>query len=176
MINEASPNTLDGSMSNDQLLSRVWMSKKLRDTNIPIKSCIVLGSWFGILPFVLNKFNNIQKIYANDKNENYIKISKKINPTIKHITGDCNHLKYKNIDCVINPSINNIVNKGWFESIPHNTLCLFQTENIEVEPSCPSNTKQMLKQYPLKNILYKGTLKSVDDTDNFVRSMVIGYK
>ena len=40
MINEASPNTFEGSISNDMLLSRVWMSKRLRDTDKNIKSCI----------------------------------------------------------------------------------------------------------------------------------------
>lgn len=176
MINEASPDTLDGSMSNDQLLSRVWMSKKLRDTNILIKNCIVLGSWYGILPFVLNRLNKIKTIYANDIDEKYIEISKKINPTIKHIKGDCNRLKYKNIDCVINPSINNIIDNGWFERIPKNTLYLFQTENIEAMPSCPTNNDMMLQKYPLSKVLYRGSINSSDNNGKFKRSMVIGYK
>lgn len=176
MINEASPDTFLGSMSDDMLISRVWMSKKLRDTNIPIKNCIVLGSWYGILPYVLNKFNNIKTIYANDNNKHCINISKKINPTIKHIIGDCNQLRYKNIDCLINPSINNIVNKGWFESIPKKTLCLFQTEDIEVEQGCPSNNAECKKQYPLQKILYEGILNSVDDEVKFKRYMIIGIK
>lgn len=176
MINEASPNNYLGSVSNEQLLSRVWMSRKLRDTNITIKNCIVLGSWYGILPFVLNRLNNIPKIYANDIDSKCIETSKKINPTIKHIIGDCNQLKYKNIDCVINPSVNNIIDKGWFESIPKGTLCLLQTEDIEVEHGCPSNNNEMMKQYPLSKILYKGKLNSTDDVEDFTRYMIIGIK
>lgn len=176
MINEASPNNFNGSISNEQLLSRVWMSRKLRETNIPINNCIVLGSWYGILPFVLKKLNNIKKIYANDIDSKCIETSKKINPAIKHIIGDCNQLKYKNIDCVINPSVNNIVDEGWFESIPKKTLCLLQTEDIEVEHGCPSNNKEMLNQYPLSKVLYRGKLNTTDDVENFTRYMIIGIK
>lgn len=175
MINEASPNTFEGSISNDMLLSRVWISKRLRDTGIPIKSCIVLGSWYGILPFVLNRFNKIPKIYANDIDSKYIEVSKKINPTIKHITGDCNQLKYKNIDCVINPSTNDIVNRGWFERIPNNTLCLFQIGD-GITKGCPNNLKTLKEMYPVKKILLQDTLSSKDIDGKIKRFLLIGKK
>ena len=175
MINEASPNTFLGSISNDMLASRVWMSRRLRDTKIPIKSCLVLGSWYGILPLVLKRLNKIPNIYANDIDRNCIEISKKINPTIKHITGDCNRLKYKNIDCVINPSTNDIINKGWFESIPEDTLCLFHIGD-GITRGCPNNLNELKQMYPLKEILIEDILPSLDNEGKYNRFLIIGRK
>ena len=36
-VNEASPDTFEGSLSDDQLISRLWMAKRLNDTGIPVK-------------------------------------------------------------------------------------------------------------------------------------------
>jgi hypothetical protein len=177
MINEASPNNFVGSVSPEQLRSRVWISDCLKHIDRPINNCIVLGSWYGILPYVLKKYNKIPKIIANDIDKHCIEISKKLNPTIKHIHGDCNQLHYKKpIDCVINPSVNNIVDRGWFERIPKGTLCLLQTENIETEKGCPSNLNEMLTIYPLNSIMAKKQLNCKDTNEKFIRSLVIGIK
>jgi hypothetical protein len=176
MINEASPNNFSGSVSPEQLRSRVWISDCLRHIDRDINSCIVLGSWYGILPYVLKKYNKIPRIIANDIDKHCIEVSKKLNPTIKHIHGDCNQLHYKKpIDCVINPSVNNIVDRGWFECIPKGTLCLLQTENIETEKGCPSNLSELQSKYPLNKVLLKDTLKC-GDNEQFKRSLIIGTK
>ena len=172
--NEASPDTFKGSISKDQLLSRLWMSKELEKVAQP-KSAAVLGSWYGVLPYVLKKYNNIDKIYAIDKLDDCLNVSKKINPSVKHINADCNKLKYKT-DCVINPSINNIEGDRWYKNIPEGTLCLFQTEDIELGDGCPHDLQSMKEKYPLSKYLYEGSIKSSDKDGELTRSMVIGYK
>lgn len=173
---EASYDTLGGSVSDDMLLSRLWMANRLKDTKIPIKSCAVLGSWYGVLPYVLNKICDIHKIFAVDNEESCLNVSKKLNPNVIHLHKDCNNLSYKNVDCVLNPSVNNIVGTNWYNNIPDNKLVLLQTENIEVKNNCPHNLKTMKQLYPLKKYLYEGTLKSRDKDGKFKRFMVIGYK
>lgn len=173
---EERPDTLTGSMSDDQILSRLWMSMCLKDTGIPIKRCVVLGSWYGVLLYVLNKYNDIHEIVAVDSEPGCVKISEKINPDIRHIVKDCNKLKYTGADCVINPSINNIEGTDWYDNIPDGTLCLFQTENVELSDNCPRNLDEMKNKYPLSKYLYTGTLPTQDQDGKIIRSMVIGYK
>lgn len=174
LTNEASPDTFQGSISKDQLLSRLWMSEELGKVAQP-KSVAVLGSWYGVLPYVLNKYNNVDKIYAIDILDDCLNVSKKLNPTVKHINQDCNKLKY-NVDCVINPSVNNIEGSKWYNNIPKGTLCLFQTENIELGKDCPYDLESLKSKYPLSKYVYEGSAKSKDRGGELIRSMVIGYK
>lgn len=175
-INEQSPESFEGSISDEQITSRLWMAKRLKDTGIPINNCAVLGSWYGVLPYVLNRNNNIKNLVAVDSEPGCVKTSKKINPNTRHIVKDCNKLKYNSADCVINPSINNIGKSQWYDNIPKGCLCLFQTEDIANAPGTPKNLKELKKQYPLKEYLYEGTLKCKDRDGEFLRSMTIGYK
>lgn len=175
LTNEASPDNFRGSISKDQLLSRLWMSEILSKVAKP-KSAAVLGSWYGVLPYVLKKYNAIDDIYAIDVLDDCLRVSKKINPSVHHINRDCNKIKYNNVDCVINPSINNIEGSGWYNNIPKGKLCLFQTEDIEVAKDCPKDLQSLKEKYPLSKYLYSGTLNSKDKDGEFTRSMVIGYK
>ena len=176
LTNEDSPNTFVGSMSPDQIFSRLWMSKMLGNASKKINNAAVLGSWYGVLPYILKRNNKIKNLTAIDNIPGCIKVSKRLNPEVAHIVNDCNDIDYHNYECVINPSINNIVGDKWYRSIKPGTLCLFQTENVSVEPGCPSNLNELKKQYPLTSYLYKGTLRSLDKDGPVLRSMVIGYK
>jgi hypothetical protein len=175
LTNEASQDSLAGSVSKEQLLSRMWMASQLRKHAKP-KSAAVLGSWYGVLPNILKKYNKIDDIYAIDTLGDCLCVSKKLNPTVKHLQKDCNKVKYDNVDCVINPSINNIEGDEWYHNIPNGKLCLFQTEDIELGNGCPSDLESMKEKYPLSKYLYSGKLPSKDKDGQFTRSMVIGYK
>lgn len=175
LTNEASPDTFQGSLSRDQLASRLWMSQELKKVGTP-KSAAILGSWYGLLPFILQKFNGIDKIYAIDVIPGVLKVSKKINPNVIHINKDANRLTYDNVDCIINPSVNNIEGSDWYNNIPKGKLCLFQTENIELGNDCPADLKSMKEKYPLSKYLYSDSAKSKDKDGKLIRSMVIGYK
>ena len=175
LTNEASPNSFRGSISKDQLLSRLWMSKALSKVATP-KSAAVLGSWYGVLPYVLKKYNAIDEIYAIDVLDDCLRVSKKINPSVHHINRDCNKVKYNNVDCIINPSVNNIEGDRWYNNIPKGKLCLFQTENIEQSINCPGTLSEMKEKYPLSKYLYSESVISNDKDGKLVRSMVIGYK
>lgn len=176
MLNEASPDSFEGSMSDEQIISRLWMAKRLKDTNIPIKRCAVLGSWYGVLPYVLTRNNDIEELVAIDSEPGCVEVSQNLNPNIRHVVKDCNDLKYSGADCIINPSVNNIEGTKWYDNIPKGKLCLFQTEDIELGQDCPKNLSEMKQKYPLSKYLYEGTLRSVDRDGEFIRTMVIGYK
>lgn len=175
-ITEESPDSLKGSISDDQIISRLWMAKHLKETNIPIDRCVILGSWYGVLPYVLNRDLDIGEMVAVDTEEGCLEVSKKINPTVRHIHRDCNELSYKGADCVINPSVNNIKGTKWFKNIPIGCLVLLQTEDIALEKGCPSDIFGMKQKFPLREYLYEGILHSQDKDGKFKRSMVIGVK
>jgi hypothetical protein len=176
LTNEESADTYTGSMSPDQIFSRLWMSKRLENTGKDIDNAVVLGSWYGVLPYILKRNNKIKNITAVDNIPGCIKVSKKLNPEVAHIVNDCNKVPLHNYQCVINPSINNITDDRWYNNIKPGTLCLFQTENVSVEKNCPSNLAELKHQYPLSTYLYQGVLNSSDNDGPVVRSMVIGYK
>jgi hypothetical protein len=174
-LREESPDTLEGSLCDEQIMSRLWMAKKLKEVSGPIKSCIVLGSWYGLLPYILARNNKIKTIFAIDNNPECIEISKRFNPEVKHFCRDCNDV-YLGTDCIINPSINNISDRHWFKQLDKDKLCLLQTESIAVSDGCPDDLKSLKKMYPLRKVLYEGILECSDTDGTFVRSMVIGRK
>lgn len=174
-LSEESEDTLQGSLNDEQIISRLWMAKRLKEVAGPIKSCTVLGSWYGLLPYILHRNNKIKTIFAIDKDPHYIEMSKKYNPNIKHFCRDCNDV-YLGTDCIINPSINNIPNRNWFEQLEKDKLCLLQTESIAVSDGCPDDLQSMKKMYPLRKVLYEGILECNDKDGTFVRSMIIGRK
>lgn len=175
-LTEESPDTYEGSMSEDQILSRLWMSKRLKEVSDDINSAVVLGSWYGVLPYILKRNNNIKEITAIDNEPGCIKVSEEINPDVRHIIEDCNKTDLRSYDCVINPSVNNIKGDEWYENIQPKTLCLFQTEDVSVEKGCPKNIDELKAKYPLSNIKYEGVLQSEDRDGSVLRSMIIGHK
>ena len=174
-VTEASPDNYEGSMSRDQILSRIWMARKLKDHAEP-QHAIVLGSWYGILPHVLKRFKVAKKVSAIDNEPGCLKVSQRINPSVKHILTDCNLMEYKDYDCILNPSVNNIEGRGWYDNIPEGKLCLFQTENIELGNGCPADLDSMKHMYPLRQYLYEKSVRSLDKDGQLIRSMVLGYK
>jgi len=175
-VNEASPDTFEGSLNDDQLISRLWMAKRLNDTGIPVKKCVVLGSWYGLVPYILRKINRIPTIVAIDNDQKYLDKSMKLNPHIEHICSNVDDIEYSDYQCIVNPSINNITGDKWYINIPEGKLCLFQTEDIEVEKHCPSNLQGLKTKFPLSKYLYEGTLSCKDKDGPYTRSMIIGYK
>lgn len=175
-LKEESPDTFEGSMSDDQIISRLWMSKRLKEADDSINNAIVIGSWYGVLPYILKRNNNIKNLTANDNVPGCIKVSKKLNPDIKHVMSDCNDINMGNYDCIINPSVNNIIGNKWFDTIKPKTLMLLQTEDISVEQGCPKNVNEMKQKYPISTILYEGMLQCSDRDGDFTRSMIIGHK
>jgi len=174
-LSEESEDTLLGSICDEQIISRLWMAKRLKEVAGPIKSCIVLGSWYGLLPYILTRHNKIKEIFAVDTDPHCLDMSKGFNPKVKHFCQDCNDV-YLGTDCIINPSVNNIPNRKWFKQLDKDKLCLLQTESIAVSDGCPDDLKSMKKMYPLRKVLYEGILECNDKDGTFVRSMIIGRK
>jgi hypothetical protein len=96
----------------------------------------------------------------------------------KAVTMDCNDLVPMDVDLVINTSTEHFESKKWFENIPVGTIVALQSNNMEHDTHI-SNCRGLddfLNEYPLTEILYKGTLAFEYPDWKFERYMVIGQK
>lgn len=187
LIKEVSPNTLDGSFSNDLLLSKLWLITKLSNLQKEFDTIYVLGSWFGNLALLFAikniKFKCIINVdWKNDAIDQSRKLCKKLDleSRISHLQTDVNNLDYDKLSSksvIINTSCNNIDGKLWFDNIPVGTLTVLQSR--DQDPSA-INKHKSLKDfsncYPLSKVLYRKSIKLVDTDTDYHRYMIIGIK
>jgi hypothetical protein len=97
---------------------------------------------------------------------------------VQHMQADANELDYRQLEqpgLVINTSINDIADHGWFDNIPDGTLVIIQGRDA-VEENAYRSPEDLLQQYPLESVLYSGTWDLEDPETPYQRSMVIGIK
>jgi SAM-dependent methyltransferase len=174
-INEFSPNTLKGSFTDDLIVSKLWLIREISKIHKDFNSIYILGSWYGNLSLFLLDKNNIQfkKIINVDINKKVLStgqelatkfgVADKIEPMVK----DANDLDYRQArppSLVINTSVNDMENDGWFDNIPTGTLVAIQTRD------------ESLDQFKFTKILYSGGKELKDPEDSYIRNMIIGVK
>ena len=174
-LHEFSPNTLKGSFTDDLIVSKLWLISEVSKIHKDFNSIYILGSWYGNLSLFLLYKNNIQfkKIINVDIDKKVLntgqelatklKVADKIQPMVK----DANKLNYsqaKPPSLVINTSVNDIKNNGWFDNIPEGTLVALQTRDEDLD------------QFKFTKVLYSGSKRLRDPETSYVRNMVIGIK
>jgi hypothetical protein len=174
-LHEFSPNTLKGSFTSDLIASKLWLIDEISNIHKKFNTIYILGSWYGNLSLFLFKKHDIQfkKIINVDIDKealstgqemaNKLKVSNKIEPMVK----DANTLDYRQAttpSLVINTSVNDMNNEGWFDNIPKGTLVALQTRD------------ELLNEFKLSKILYTGKKELKDPETNYTRYMLIGIK
>ena len=80
------------------------------------------------------------------------------------------------MDCaVVNTSLTDMDGTDWFRHIPDGTLVAMQARDHDPGYQFHS-TRDILKKFPLDQVLYQGSLKLQDPETNYTRFMVIGRK
>lgn len=174
-LHEFSPNTLKGSFTDDLIVSKLWLISEVSKIHKDFNSIYILGSWYGNLSLFLLDKNNIQfeKIINVDINKKVLstghelarrlKVADKIQPMVK----DANKLNYrqaKSPSLVINTSVNDMENNGWFDNIPKGTLVAIQTRDEDLD------------QFEFTKVLYSGSKQLKDPETKYTRFMKIGIK
>ena len=174
-LHEFSPNTLKGSFTDDLIISKLWLISEVSKIHKDFNSIYILGSWYGNLSLFLLDKNNIQfkKIINVDIDKKVLstghelatrlKVADKIQPMVK----DANKLTYQQVkppSLVINTSVNDIKNNGWFDNIPKDTLVALQTRDEDLD------------QFNFTKVLYSGSKQLTDPETSYVRNMMIGIK
>lgn len=191
-ITESSGYSLEGSWTKDLVFSKLWVSRELQrimqDQGIDeIPVAYVIGSWYGNMSILLRRSGvNIGRIIDVERNTEWLELGHKIQQQmglsdIEPMNKDANELDYRQLGdpgLVINTSLNDVKDTRWFRNIPTGTLVVLQGRD-SVAPGTYhryDDPKDILGQYPLNTVLYKGTLDLTDPETDYQRSMVIGKK
>ena len=184
-LTESSGYSLQGSFTHDLTTSKVWLLQQVSKVVDQVDTVYVLGSWFGntSLFMTLQPEFDYNKIVNVEVNANMLKQSQRMlnhvgANDVQHMLRDANKLDYQQLGSnglVINTSLNDMPGRAWFDNIPKGTLVAMQArDHTQARPFY--RTDDILKLYPLSQVLYKGSLDLQDPETDYTRFMVIGRK
>jgi hypothetical protein len=188
-IFESSGPTLAGSYTPDLVFSKLWLARELKSIlkqqgidSVPV--AYILGSWYSNLSTILRRTGvPIDKIVDVERRGEWLETGQQLQQDmniqgVQHMQADANEIDYRQLEqpgLVINTSINDIPDQGWFDNIPDGTLVIMQGRDA-VEKHPYRSPEDLLQQYPLEQVLYSGTWDLEDPETPYQRSMVIGIK
>jgi hypothetical protein len=183
-LEESSGSSPQGSITNDLILSKMWICEVLKHLNRKKFSTIyILGSWYGNMALILDRMGIEHKNIINvDKNKEWLEFGDRLlnRAGIKadSMLKDANTLDYRQLDkngLIINTGINDIKGSGWWNNIPKNTLVVLQSRN-QVEHVIHHSLEEFNKDFPLSKTLYVGETTLTDPETKYNRFMKIGIK
>lgn len=182
-IDEASPDTLEGSFTPDLQYSKVWLldevQKILKKAKVPNLDTIYnLGSWYSNMGLFLvaNKLG-FNKLINVDIDENTLTTGAKlldklgISDKVEHMHKDANTIDYRQLKSpglVINTSTNDIDGDDWLKNIPEGTLVAMQGRH--------GTLAEFDNQFPLRKTYFLDEVELEDPETEYERFMKIGVK
>lgn len=184
-LTESSGYSLQGSFTHDLTTSKVWLLQQVSKVVDQVDTVYVLGSWFGntslfmtLQPeFDYNKIVNVE-VNADMLTQSQRMLNHVGAKNVQHMLRDANKLDYRQLGkngLVINTSLNDMPGRAWFDNIPKGTLVAMQARDQTQERPF-HRINDILKLYPLSQVLYKGSLNLQDPETDYTRFMVIGRK
>jgi len=186
-LQEASPDTLPGSFSDDLVISKQWLCNyiKLLQKQYKFNTITTLGSWYGNLAMFLDQ-NKIRfnKLIMLDIDPDKLSISQtsigNLNPyKILTLERDANdHVYSKTPDqLIINTSCNDMQQNGWLDRIPAGSLVALQARNsVQLVPVVTKDIYEFDEVFPLAKTLVLKQRTLQDPTTVYQRFMKIGIK
>jgi len=189
-LEESSGYSFEGSWTPDLVFSKLWLARELKNIlaenqvdTVPV--IYVLGSWWGNMSVILDRTGvPVEKIINVDTNPKWLKGSQQLTramniDNVQSMRADANQLDYRQLSgpsVVINASLNDIQDRGWFDNIPDGVLVALQGRDQADSVNVYRSPKDILRQYPLESVLYQGTMKLQDPETDYNRHMAIGVK
>jgi hypothetical protein len=183
-VKEASPDTLEGSFTDDLVSSKQWLAQKLKQgyKDRQIGTIYVLGSWYGNLALFLQKAGIVyDRIVLVDLDETVLKTSEKLlRPLFEpgqlvFLHTDACDVIYDDHGIVINTSINDM-NTDWFDNVPKGMRVVIQGRDAVDNGTRIADMKQFVDMFPLSKLEYVGKKELSDPETDYTRYMVIGKK
>jgi len=179
--------------SSGQIGSKLWLAKELetviKTEGNPTLNILCLGGWYSVTNFILQTRGNlkIEKFRSIDIDPSVETIADMINNLwewqdwrFKSITADANDFYYslEDFNLVINTSVEHIDSLRWFENIPKGCYVVLQSNNMEHEDHSNNHKSldDMVDEFHLNQLLYKGELLFTYPNWQFTRFMLIGKK
>jgi hypothetical protein len=184
-IEEASPNTLEGSFTPDLVESKTWLcdmlAKGLKGKNAG--TIYVLGSWYGNMGIFLQQEDiKFDKIVMVEPNEKWLRQSKKLldkfntDGKIVFINQKAEDVVYEKPGVVINTSCNE-TGPVFLTNIPDNMLCLLQArDNVSDVSINTDSLTEFDELFSLSKVYYTGEKELNDPETEYTRYMKIGRK
>lgn len=180
--------------SHGQVVSKIWLCDELekiisQDTSYDLH---VLGGWTNLISFMLlvrNKIKfNIINSYDIDSSSNLM--ADKINDAWRFLEPkvysncinieDINYVSHNGKNIYINCSVEHLESRTWFNKLPHNSLVVIQSTNVQTLESPwhvtdpVTNLEDLKERYPL-NLVYTGIKEIRYSHFGYDRYMIIGY-
>lgn len=189
-LEESSGYSFDGSWTPDLVFSKLWLARELSQIlqqnqvkEIPV--AYILGSWWGNQAVIFDRMNlPIGKVINVEKNSQWLQASEQLlkamtSYQVQSMLADANKLDYRQLagpSVVVNTSLNDMPDSGWYDHIPAGTLVVLQGRNNSGGRYEFDSTADLLKRYPLDPVLYQGSMKLEDPETQYTRYMAIGVK
>lgn len=187
-----------------QVLSKIWLADKL-EQSLPHQdpkplNIILFAGWHGVLPFLLlsRPFFKNSKIVSYDQDSSTQKVALALNNTweceglFSAQVANCNTLQPQRlvndlrsigahgVDLVVNTSVEHMNSDTWYNnlSLPNQPLYVIQGTNMTLDDHVsPVHSPQQLRErFPMKALLFQGSLPFFYPDQSFQRHMIIGYK
>ena len=189
---ESSGPSLEGSYTPDLVFSKLWLARELKQVlkqqnidSVPV--AYILGSWYSNLSIILRKTGvPIDKIVDVEQRGEWLDIGQKLQQGmriqgVEHMQADANEIDYRQLGqpgLIINTSVNDLPDHGWFDHIPDGTLVVLQGRDSVPDGAehTYNSPDDLLQMYPLESVLYSGTWDLTDPETDYQRSMAIGVK
>ena len=175
---------LTNSSTTSQLQGKLWLINELQKLDLKFTKVCLIGGWFAqfITPLIFDNFK-VDIIHNYDIDEDAQKISYKFNRRYKEKgkykairTNTLIHPLKEEYDIIINTSCEHMYPMKKFRELNPNLKSWFVLQSTNEDKfddhiNCVNNTKELVEQGKLKQVLYEGQL-TLDN--GMTRFMVIG--
>ena len=175
---------LTNSSTTSQLQGKLWLINELQKLDLKFTKGCLIGGWFAqfITPLIFDNFK-VDIIHNYDIDEDAQKISYKFNRRYKEKgkykairTNTLIHPLKEEYDIIINTSCEHMYPMKKFRELNPNLKAWFVLQSTNENKfddhiNCVNNTKELVEQGKLKQVLYEGQL-TLDN--GMTRFMVIG--
>jgi len=176
-LREFTPDTLAGSFDRGLIFNKLWLIHELATIKDTFSTIYILGSWYGNLSILLARSDIDYKHIVNvDTDAKRVRqgqaIAKQMHVAdrIEPMVADANELDYRQLDSnglVVNCSIHDMPNSGWFDHIPRGVMVALQSR---------TDVDHDINSYALKTILYDGTKQLADPETEYTSLLRIGIR
>jgi hypothetical protein len=183
-LDESSGYSPRGSITNDLILSKMWICEVLKKLGHQKFSTVyILGSWYGNMALIFDRMGMGYKHLINVEIEkDWLEYSQNIldkagvnaEPMLK----DANTLDYRQLDkngLVINTGTHDIKGNRWWKNIPKGTLVVLQSRN-QIDRPVHNTLEEFDRDFPVNKTLYVGEATLTDPETQYNRFMKIGIK
>lgn len=185
VLDETSPDTLEGSFTDDLIQSKTWLCKKLKEGlgGKCARTIYLLGSWYGNLALLLQREGIIfDEIVLVENDEEKLRASQKLlKPFFKpgkliFLNTDARDMIYDKPGIIINTSVNDM-KPSWYDIVPDGYRVIVQgRDQANNAVNKIADMKQFDDMFAMSKVNYLGKRDFEDPETRYTRYMKIGVK